>query len=325
MGVIVIFYFSEENIQPSNDKHAEDVEVEPSHAKNVRKRGRPASSSSRTVRAAPKPVRRTKARRGNKHAKIDDIESEESGPGETGQDDLKSNTDDISKMEEDSSHKDHRPPRAAPRPVRRTNARRGNRRAKVDYHESEESEPGEGQEDQNMDTKEDNLDKDLGPPPGAQFIALDEEKPKVVKLTAAEETTSSPKYESKGTSERTNAVEGTSMRGEKIEQMVDPLHAMLLDMLPSLRNIQGEHASSAPPAKVEIDPPQVGSSASNYRAPMPEMGSSASNFAAPTPPTPQTASSSQGTSIPAPAPDGAAPKKKKVSYKDMAGELLKDW
>ncbi|XP_047063165.1 putative DNA ligase 4 [Lolium rigidum] len=313
---------SEENIQPSNDKHVEDVEVEPSHAKNVRKRGRPASSSSRTVRAAPKPVRRTKARRGNKHAKIDDIESEESGPGETGQDDLKSNTDDISKMEEDSSDKDHRPPRAAPRPVRRTNARRGNRRAKVDYHESEESEPGEGQEDQNMDTKEDNLDKDLGPPPGAQFIALDEEKPKVVKLTAAEETASSPKYESKGTSEITNTVEGTSMRGEKIEQMVDPLHAMLLDMLPSLRNIQGEHASSAPPAKVEIDPPRVGSSTTNYRAPVPETGSSASNSAAPVP---QTGSSTHGTNIPAPAPDGAAPKKKKVSYKDMAGELLKDW
>jgi DNA ligase-4 len=173
-----------------------------------------------------------------------------------------------------------------------------------------------------MDTKEDNLDKDLGPPPGAQFIALDEEKPKVVKLTAAEETTSSPKYESKGTSEITNAVEGTSMRGEKIEQMVDPLHAMLLDMLPSLRNIQGEHASSAPPAKVEIDPPRVGSSASNYRAPVPETGSSASNSAAPVP---QTGSSTHGTSIPAPAPDGAAPKKKKVSYKDMAGELLKDW
>jgi len=313
---------SEENVQPSNDKHVEDGEVEISRVKNVRKRGRPASSSSRTARVAPRPVRRTRARRGNKHAKIDDVESEESSPGETGQDDEKLNTDGISKMEEDSSDKDHIPPRAAPRPVRRTSARSGNRRAKVNYHESEESEPGEGQEDQNMDTKEDSLDKDLGPPPGAQFITLDEQQPKVVKLSASEEPTSSPKYESEGTSERTNTADGTGMAGEKIEQMVDPLHAMLLDMLPALRQTQGGEASLDLLAKIEHDPPRSGSSTSNCRAPVPETGSSVWNSGAPAI---KAGGSTSGTSIPAPDPDGVAPKKKKVSYKDMAGELLKDW
>ncbi|CAM0902638.1 unnamed protein product [Alopecurus aequalis] len=311
---------SEENVQPSNDKHTEDEEVGTSRVTNVRKRGRAASSSSRTVRAAPRPVRRTKARRGNKHAKIDDVESEESGPGETGQNDQKLNRDDICKMEEDKSDIDQRPPRAAPRPVQRTNARRGTRRAKIDYRESEESGPGEGQEEQNLDAEEDNMDEDQGPPPAAQFIALDEEKPKVVKLSASEEATGSLKYESKGTFERTNAAEGTSTGGEKIEHMVDPLHAMLLDMIPSLRQLEKGGASSNPPAKVEHDPPRVASSTSEYRVPVPEAGSSASSSQAP-----QAGSSTSGARVPAPGPDGAAPKKKKVSYKDMADELLKDW
>ncbi|XBJ04115.1 hypothetical protein VPH35_023113 [Triticum aestivum] len=316
---------SEEKAQPSNDKTAENEEVEISHVKHARKRGRATSSSSRTVRAAPRPVRTTRARRGNKQAKIDDGEPEEDGPGETGQDDEKSNTDPISRMEEDSSDKHQRPPRAAPRPVRRTSARRGTRQAKIDYRESDESGPGEtGEEDQKVGTdavvkmEEDSLDENQGPPAGAQFITLDDREPTVVKLSAAEEKTGSPKFESKGTSQRTDAGEGESMAGEKIEQMVDPLHAMLLDMIPSLR----EEASSDPPAKVEHDPPRVRSSMSDNRAPVPETGGSASNPVAPAPPA---GSSSYSAGVPAPDPNPAAPKKKKVSYKDLADEFLKDW
>ncbi|XP_048530376.1 putative DNA ligase 4 isoform X1 [Triticum urartu] len=316
---------SEEKAQPSNDKTAENEEVEISHVKHARKRGRATSSSSRTVRAAPRPVRTTRARRGNKQAKIDDGEPEEDGPGETGQDDEKSNTDPISRMEEDSSDKHQRPPRAAPRPVRRTSARRGTRQAKIDYRESDESGPGEtGEEDQKVGTdavvkmEEDSLDENQGPPAGAQFITLDDREPTVVKLSAAEEKTGSPKFESKGTSQRTDAGEGESMAGEKIEQMVDPLHAMLLDMIPSLR----EDASSDPPAKVEHDPPRVRSSMSDNRAPVPETGGSASNPVAPAPPA---GSSSYSAGVPAPDPNPAAPKKKKVSYKDLADEFLKDW
>lgn len=322
--VIVVFYFSEEKAQPSNDKTEENEEVEISHVKHARKRGRAASSSSRTVRAAPRPVRTTRARRGNKQAKIDDGESEDNGRGEAGQDDQRSNTDHISRMEEDNSDKDQRPSRAAPRPVKRTSARRGTRQAKIDYRESDESGPGEtGEEDQKLATdsivkmEEDSLDEDQGPPAGAQFITLDEREPKVVKLSAAEKT-SSPKFESKGTSQRTDAGEETSMAGEKIEQMVDPLHAMLLDMIPSLR----EDASSDPPAKVEHDPLHVRSSTSDNRVPVPETGGSASNTVAPAP---RAGSSSYGAGVPAPDPNPAAPKKKKVSYKDLADEFLKDW
>ncbi|XP_037486985.1 putative DNA ligase 4 [Triticum dicoccoides] len=315
---------SEEMAQPSNDKTAKNEDVEISHVKHARKRGRAASGSSKTVRAAPRPVRTTRARRGNKQAKIDDGEPEENGPGETGQDDEKSNTHHISRMEEDNSDKDQRPPRAAPRPVRRTSARRGTRQAKIDYRESDESGPGETGEDQKLGTdsvvkmEEDSLDEDQGPPAGAQFITLDEREPKVVKLSAAEDTTTSPKFESKGTSERADAGEGTSMAAEKIEQMVDPLHAMLLDMIPSLR----EDASSAPPAKVEHDPPRVRSSTSDNRAPVPETGGSASN---PMAPAPRAGSSSYSAGVPAPDPNPVAPKKKKVSYKDLADEFLKDW
>lgn len=314
---------SEENVQPSNGKHEEVEEVERSHVKHVpRKRGRPASSSSRTLRAAPRPVRRTRARRGNQHAKIGDVESEESGPGETGQDYQKLDTDYISRMEEDNSDKDQRPPPAARGPVRRTNARRGNRHAKIDYGESEESTPGEtGQEDQKLDAdstskmEQDNLDEEQGPPPGAQFFTLEEQEPKGVELSNMEETPSSPKYESKETFRRTNAAETSSITGDKMEQMVDPLHAMLLDMIPTLSQKRREDTGR--------DPPRVGSSVSNYEVPVPQAGSSASNSGVPAP---QAGSSTYSTGFPAPDPNAAAPpKKKKVSYKDVAGELLKDW
>ena len=96
-----MFYFSEEKAQPSNDKTAENEEVEISHVKHARKRGRAAGNSSRTVRAAPRPVRTTRARRGNKQAKIDDGEPEENGPGETGQDDEKANKNHIYRNEEE--------------------------------------------------------------------------------------------------------------------------------------------------------------------------------------------------------------------------------
>lgn len=317
---------SEVDVQPSNDKHEEDEEVEISHVTNARKRGRPSSSSSRTVRAAPRPVRRTRARRGNQRAKIGDVESEESGPGETGQDDQKLKADYTSKMEEDNSDKDQRPPQAAPRPARRTSARRGNQLAKIDYLESEENDHGEtGKADYTTKMEEDNLDKDQGPPPGAQFITLEEQEPNGVKLSTGEDTTSSPRYKSKETSGRTNVAETTSTTGEKIEQMFDPVHAMLLNMMPSLRQERRQDAITDPPAtKLENNPPaRAGSSTSSYRVPVPETVGSASNSGISAS---QTGSSTYSAGVPASDPNAAAPpKKKKVSYKDMANDLLKDW
>ncbi|XP_066343762.1 putative DNA ligase 4 [Miscanthus floridulus] len=297
---------SEENVQPLDHKLEEHKEVERSHAKNVpRKRSRP-TSSSRTARAAPRPVRRIRPRRGNQKAKIgDDVESEESGPSEC-QDDQNLDTDDTSKVEEGITDKKKGFPPPASKPARRTRATRGNQHTKIDDSGSEESGPCEtGQDDQRLDTdyiskmEVDNSDKDCGPPPGAQFFTLGEQEVKGVKLNTVEEKLDSP-------FQRTTAAEAmSSAPGEKIEQMVDPLHAMLLDMLPLLGKKGTEDASRAPLAKVEKDPPAVGSSTSNSEILAPNAGTSG---------------------VPAPDPNAAPPpKKKKVSYKDVASELLKDW
>ena len=97
----------------------------------------------------------------------------------------------------------------------------------------------------------------------------------------------------------------TSVPGEKMEQMIDPFQAMLLDMVPALRQNRAEDTSRVPSAKVEKDISGVGSSTSNFEITLPQTGTSG---------------------VPAPPdPNAAPPKKKKVSYKDVAEELLKDW
>uniref|UniRef100_A0A0D9W947 DNA ligase n=1 Tax=Leersia perrieri TaxID=77586 RepID=A0A0D9W947_9ORYZ len=379
---------SEEVVQPSINKHEKNEEIDRSQVKHgTRKRGRPSSSASRTAKPAPKPVRRTRARRGNQHAKIDDVEleeidhgeagqdgqipdrdntskmevdsldrdqvpprparrtrarrekenpkvhygeSEESDPGETGQGDQKSDADYICKIEEDSSNRDQGPHQVAPRAARRSRVQRGKQHAKIDYGESEESGPGEtGQDDKMLDTdsivkmEQNTHDKDQEPPPGAQLITLDEQETKGLKWSTME-TPSGPKHESNDTVLRTNTAEATSSSTtcDKMEQMVDPLRAMLLDMLPSLGLRKTGDGNKVPEAKYEKNPPWVGSSTSNYEAPVPQAASSASNSGVPAP---HAGSSTQSTGFPAADPTAGAPKKKKVSYKDVADELLKDW
>ncbi|XP_012702657.2 putative DNA ligase 4 [Setaria italica] len=301
---------SEENIRPLDHKFEEHREVERAHVKHApRKRSR-AASISRVTKAVPRPARRMRARRGNQQAKIDDdVESEESAPGEC-QDDQNMDTDYNSKeIGKGISNKDQGPPRAAFRPVPRTRARREYQQANIDDGGSEESGPsGTDKEDQKLDvdyiskTVGDNSDKDLhGPPPGAQFVTLGEQEPKGVESNAMEEKPGSP-------FQRTSAAEVTSsVPGEKIEQMVDPLHAMLLDMIPTLSQTRTEGASRVPPPTiVEKAPPGVGSNTSKSSDILvPDAGTSG---------------------VPAPDPNAAPPpKKKKVSYKDVASELLKDW
>lgn len=204
-----------------------------------------------------------------------------------------------------TSNKEQGPPGAASRPVLRTRARRENQHAKIDDGGSEGIGPCEtGKEDQKFDvdyiskTEGDNSDRDLGPPPGAQFVTLGDQEPKGVESNAPEEKPGSP-------FQRTNATEVmNSVPGEKIEQMVDPLHAMLLDMIPALSQTRTEDASRVPSTKVEKAPPGVGSYTSKSDIPVRDAGTSG---------------------VPAPDPNAAPPKKKKVSYKDVASELLKDW
>uniref|UniRef100_I1PPI3 DNA ligase IV n=1 Tax=Oryza glaberrima TaxID=4538 RepID=I1PPI3_ORYGL len=318
---------SEETVQPCNDKLEENEKADTSHVKHAsRKRGRPSSSASRTAKPAPRPVRRTRARRGNQHAKIDDVESEESDPGETGQDDQRLDADYISKMEEDSSDRDQGAHPAAPRVVRRSRAQRGKWLAKIDR----ETGPGEtGQDDKKLNAdsiskmEEHAHDKDQEPPPGAQLITLDEQEPKGIKSSTTE-TPSSPKHERNQTVLRRDTAETTSSATcEKMEQMVDPLHAMLLDMIPSLGQMKTDVGNRVAEAKAETNPPWVGSSTSSYVAPVPQA--SASSASSSGVPAPHAGSSTQSTGVPAPDPTAGAPKKKKVSYKDVAGALLKDW
>lgn len=77
----------------------------------------------------------------------------------------------------------------------------------------------------------------------------------------------------------TQTMDANSGRHEKLEQMADPLHAMLLDMIPSLSQRKVEGESSAVEGKI----PQIDNDANPVK------------------------------------------KKKKVSYKEVAGHLLKDW
>lgn len=79
--------------------------------------------------------------------------------------------------------------------------------------------------------------------------------------------------------------ENASKGVNKLEQMVDPIHAMLLDMIPSLSQRKEE----------------TGTSSGNKN------------------------SNTETEKLPAqPGPSISTPKKK-VSYKDVAGQLLKDW
>ncbi|XP_073003706.1 putative DNA ligase 4 [Typha latifolia] len=183
-----------------------------------RKRGRTTPTSSRNIKAAPRPRRR------NRPAKIDQDEPEESDPsGDTSQrDPLVSREDSASKMEEDGDNKNQEP------------------LADVKFIKFQE-----GSED--------------------------------IDSTGSNQNRNDPENRIEERSDRTHADVGTSRAGEKLEQMVDPLHAMLLDMIPSLSQRKIEHGTSAPEGK---------------------------------------------KLLPDPNPN---PVKKKVSYKDVAGELLKDW
>ena len=297
---LFLICFSEETVHPLGHKFEEHKEVERANVKYApRKRSR-AASSSRAAKAAPRPIRRTRARRGNQQAKIgDDVESEESVPDKC-QGDQNMDTDYISnEIGKGISNKEQRPSQAASRPVPRTRARRGNQHAKIDDGESEESRPCEtGKEDQKLNadyiskTEADNSEKDQGPPPAAQFVTLMEQEPEGVKSNTMEEKQGSPFHQ------RTSAAEVTSsVPGEKIEQMVDPLHAMLLDMIPTLSTTRSQGATRVPPEVLTY-------TSKNSDIPVTDAGTSG---------------------VPAPDPNAAPPKKKKVSYKDVASELLKDW
>ncbi|KAJ0984175.1 hypothetical protein J5N97_002531 [Dioscorea zingiberensis] len=164
------------------------------------------------------------------------------------------------------------------KPVQRTRTRTGNRAVKLNQDEpvgdsSDEHGRGasESSEPSCQEVNEDKNDKDqgthrAGPSEACGHLTEVNEEQDLRRDKVDEEPLDVHAIK--------DMKEGTS---EKLEQMVDPLQAMLLDMIPTLSQKKVETSTSVP----ECEKPQ---------------------------------------------PDpGATQVKKKVSYKDVAGELLKDW
>ncbi|KAJ6836646.1 DNA ligase 4 [Iris pallida] len=304
-----------------------------------RKRGRPGTSIKRG-RAAPVPYRRTRARIGNRPAKInsDDLEHSDSMGEDDGKaaSEPKEETDDDTEQyenindqgkEESSSVQDVndqkvlgaldtgekrkrgraniRGGRTAPIPYRRNRAKTGNRSAKVNSGELEGSgSMGEGdgktsyelEEEIGDDTEQcDNIKNQGKQESRSEQDVKDQESTDVALLAKSIIKEETPKEDilCKG-SEIVPVMETQKGSGEKLEQMFDPLQAMLLDMIPTLsQRREGDGSSIAVGQKREGDGSSL-AEGENGEKPLQD-------------------------------PDVNPVKKKKVSYKDVAEKLLKDW
>lgn len=217
-------------------------------------------------------------------------------------------------------HADTRKGRTRPRHTQRTRARTGNRPAKIDADEAENSDsPDETSIGKTLESRKvagfdiresvGGKDQELFSDESCQRGALgsrkesqgDMEESEDIKYQAPHSSIQLARYHPGSqnvhltdsdkkpetpegrTNERSNVqimhATETGKKGtdEKLEQMVDPLHAMLLDMIPSLSQNNVESGSSIPEGKKAQPEPHTN------------------------------------------------PVKKKVSYKDVAGQLLKDW
>lgn len=182
----------------------------------------------------------------------------------------------------------------APKPAPRiTRARIGTRRAKIDQEKSESAgskseteskSEGKLREDQEPESKV-KPREDQEPTIGAQFVKFEDESMDLeIESTSRlkDDTLKGGRFDKPHDEEiEENASKGVN----KLEQMVDPIHAMLLDLIPSLSQRKEE----------------TGTSSGNKN------------------------SNAETEKLPAqPGPSISTPKKK-VSYKDVAGQLLKDW
>lgn len=185
-----------------------------------------------------------------------------------------------------TAHTQSRNFRPAPRPARRTRARIGNRPAKIDQDESEKSDSSNNFGRREAFESGDEGNKNEEPLVGAQFVKFEDESKDADLPISNENPNHTDPSDSKDKSEeifdRSDAAEiARKGKGEKLEQMVDPLRAMLLDMIPSLSQRKAEEQAAT--SVSEVEKPTTDSNSSNNVV------------------------------------------KKKVSYKDMAGQLLKDW
>jgi DNA ligase 4 len=183
--------------------------------------------------------------------------------------------------------------RAPKPPPRRARARIGTRRAKIDQEKSESAESkSETESESEVKEREDQEQKsevktryDQDPTIGAQIVKF-EDKSMDLELEKTNRLKDEIlKGEIFDKSHDEEIEENASKGVNKLEQMVDPIHAMLLDMIPSLSQRKEETGTSCSNENKKADTGEV--------------------------------PAQPGPSISTP--------KKKVSYKDVAGQLLKDW
>ncbi|KAJ6846948.1 DNA ligase 4 [Iris pallida] len=308
-----------------------------------RKRGRPPHTNIKRGGAAPVPYRKTRARIGNRPAKInsDDLEHSDS----MGEDDGKAayepkeNDDDDTEQyenikdqgkEESSSEQDvkdqgvlgalytvekrkrGRPPRTdikrrrAPVPYQRTRARTGKCTIQINLDELEHSDSmGEDdgktahelKEEIGDDTEQCDNTKD-------QWKKESTNEQDVKDQESTDDALFAKSFTKEETPEKDILCQGCEIvpvmetqqgAGKELEQTIDPLQAMLLDMIPTLsQKREGVGSSSfAVGQKREGDGTSLAGEGEKGEKPL------------------------QDTDV--------NPAKKKVSYKDLADQLLKDW
>lgn len=285
-------YDGKEAEDPMEETHI-DLEKNDSSEDNIEPReGIPARTKRKRRRTAPKLYQGTRARIGNRVAKInsDELESGAAFDESVGNEakepmaETRFGLEKHESSEEDKQQRRGRPAwastkrgKAAPKPYQRTRARIGKHSAKISSDESENSdspnESGINKADEPMqvtcvDVEKHESCKDIKGPIRTTD-ANDPEDDKLSSSSKGSEIVSVSEIEKEGT-------------GEQLEQMVDPLQAMLLDMIPTLSQ-KREAASSS------------------------------------------VVSAAGGENSEPAGADATPVKKKKISYKDIASELLKDW
>lgn len=239
-----------------------------------RKRGRRiGTSKNKGKKAAPNPAPRARVRHEKKPSKICQTESEESASSDEqiNKEDTKMKVGNHESNEAVNSRsqklKGSESPskKPAPKLAPRTRIRRGNKPSKVNKNGSEESALSDEK------TKKEDTKMKTGH--NETYEMMNTESSKIQEYGMIRE-------ENQG---KVHGAPSGTQDGEKIEKlevMVDPIQAMLLDMIPSLGIKKAETGKSSDPENLEAAPVDT---------------------------------------------DAGPAKKRKVSYKDVAGELLKDW
>lgn len=275
---------TEGNEKKGSDAPENHGNLAPLQLGSKRKRGRPAGKGVDKGKARPKQARKARARIGSKAAKISGNESDDSVSDEenTTKEESKQMEESRGKMDEENSQISKA--KARPKPARTTRARIGKKPAKISGDESDDSashkERTSKEGTKQMEENHEMTYKDTSQIPEIKTEQHSESSEK--ENMAKQEGERNARYwfskvPETETSEKQSS-ENSQKPPEKLEVMTDPVHAMLLDMIPRL----GKEKVETSNARIEDEKPEA-----DLNAPQ--------------------------------------PKKKKVSYKDIAGELLKDW